>query len=87
MMHAVNPFYAARQVYRPVAETVPAGATRRVIGPATLYSSLDSARTAALEHLLQAWHTPFPSEPESVKLELTEMRAQVEVRLRQPSLF
>lgn len=51
------------------------------------YPALDAARTAALERLLRSWHTPFPSEPESVRLELAEMRRQVEDRLTQPSLF
>ncbi|MCC6358749.1 MAG: hypothetical protein IT450_08405 [Phycisphaerales bacterium] len=51
------------------------------------YSSLDAARTAALERLLRSWHTPFPSEPESVRAELADMRQQIEARLRQPSLF
>ncbi|KAA0214972.1 MAG: site-specific DNA-methyltransferase [Cyanobacteria bacterium CYA] len=37
MMLPVNPFYAARQVVRPVAAHAPAGITKRVIGNATLY--------------------------------------------------
>jgi len=51
------------------------------------FATLDAARTAALEQLLRSWHQPFPSEPDSVRAELHEMRAQVEARLRQPSLF
>lgn len=51
------------------------------------FAALDAGRTAALELLLCSWHDPFPSEPEGVRVELAEMRAQVEARLRQPSLF
>ncbi|MBK8915554.1 MAG: hypothetical protein IPM64_13325 [Phycisphaerales bacterium] len=51
------------------------------------FSTLDAARTAALELLLRSWHDPFPSEPDSVRTELVAMRAQVEARLRQPTLF
>lgn len=51
------------------------------------FATIDAARTAALEQLLRSWHTPFPSEPDSVRNELAEMRAQVEARLRQPTLF
>lgn len=51
------------------------------------YSTLDAARTAALEQLLREWHTPFPSDADSVRTELADMRRQIEERLRQPSLF
>lgn len=51
------------------------------------YATLEAARTAALEHLLGAWHKPFPSDPESVQRELNEMRRQIEARLAQPTLF
>ncbi|QOJ14001.1 MAG: hypothetical protein HRU75_04830 [Planctomycetia bacterium] len=51
------------------------------------YPTLDAARTAALERFLRSWHSPYPSDPESVRLELAEMRQQVESRLTQPSLF
>lgn len=37
MMHAVNPFYAARRVSPPVTAAVQADITKRVIGNATLY--------------------------------------------------
>lgn len=51
------------------------------------YPTPDAARTAALERLLRSWHTPFPSEPESVRRELVEMRQEIASRLQQPSLF
>lgn len=51
------------------------------------YPALTVARTAALEHLLRAWHTPFPSDPDSVQGELFDMRRQIENRLAQPTLF
>lgn len=51
------------------------------------YATIDAARTAALERLLRSWHKPFPSDPESVRAELSEMRQQIEARLRQPTLF
>lgn len=51
------------------------------------YPTLEMARSAALEHLLRAWHKPFPSEPESVRRELNDMRRQIEDRLAQPMLF
>ncbi|GIK23576.1 MAG: hypothetical protein BroJett005_29900 [Ignavibacteriota bacterium] len=51
------------------------------------FATLDAGRTAALVLLLRSWHAPFPSEPESVRAELADMRAQVEARLRQPTLF
>lgn len=51
------------------------------------FDTLAAVRTAALERLLRSWHEPFPSEPDSVRAELIDMRAQVEARLRQPSLF
>lgn len=51
------------------------------------FATLDAGRTAALVLLLRSWHAPFPSETESVQAELADMRAQVEARLRQPTLF
>lgn len=51
------------------------------------YVSLDAARTAGLERLLRSWHSPFPGDPDSVKKELSEMRSQIELHLKQPSLF
>jgi hypothetical protein len=51
------------------------------------FSTLDAARIAALEELLQRWPKPFPSDPQSVHDELAAMRHQVASRIRQPSLF
>lgn len=51
------------------------------------FVTLDAARTAALEQLLRHWHMPFSSDPQSVHQELHRLREQVEVQLRQPSLF
>ena len=51
------------------------------------YATCDAARIAGLEELLRKWHTPFPSDPESVHEELADLRQQIEVQLRQPSLF
>lgn len=51
------------------------------------FDTKDAARSAALNALLRHWHTPFPSEPQSVQDELRSMREQVESHLRQPSLF
>lgn len=53
----------------------------------TAYSSALAARTAALEQLLRSWHAPNPSDPDSVRSELLELRRQIEVHLRQPTLF
>ncbi len=47
----------------------------------------EAARMAALERLLKAWHSPFPSDPETVRDQLAEMRQQIEARMRQPPLF
>ncbi len=51
------------------------------------FSSYQQAREAALKDLLRCWHKPFPSEPQSVHVELNAMRQQIEDQLRQPSLF
>lgn len=51
------------------------------------FPTQEAARTAALGELIRRWHTPFPSELQSVHDELRIMREQVESRLRQPSLF
>jgi hypothetical protein len=51
------------------------------------FTRLADAITAGLDELLRRWHTPFPSEPQSVHEELNDMRRQLEAKLRQPSLF
>jgi hypothetical protein len=60
-------------------------------GPITIdgpgYPTIDAARTAGLEELLRRWHAPFPSDPQSVRDELADLRRQVEAHLQQPSLF
>jgi len=50
-------------------------------------STPTAARMAALERILKAWHSPLPSDPETVRDQLAEMRQQIEARMRQPSLF
>lgn len=60
-------------------------------GPVSLdspgFTTVTAAIDAGLEDLLQRWHKPFPTEPDSVHNELNDMRQQVEARLKQPSLF
>lgn len=60
-------------------------------GPITFhcpgYPTIEAARIAGLEELLRRWHTPFPSDPQSVHDELSDLKCQVEARLRQPTLF
>lgn len=51
------------------------------------YPSVAAALDAGLMELLRRWHTPFPSEPQSVHDELNDMRQQIEARLRQPMLL
>lgn len=53
----------------------------------TGYSTLATARTAALQELLRKWPRAWESEPTSVHEELRELREQIESQLRQPSLF
>lgn len=51
------------------------------------YATFDAARTAGIERLLRSWHTPFASDPDSVRSELEDMRKQLEAHLQQPSLL
>ncbi len=51
------------------------------------FATREAAGAAACESLLRAWHMPFPSDTESVRSDLAEMRAQIEARLMQPTLF
>lgn len=51
------------------------------------HQTIDAARMAGLDELLRRWHTPFPSDPQSVHAELADLRAQVESRRVQTSLF
>jgi hypothetical protein len=51
------------------------------------YATFALARIAGLEQLLQRWHKPFPSEPQSVHVELRIMREQIGAQLCQPTLF
>jgi len=49
--------------------------------------SIEAARSAAIEEMLSRWHSPFPSDPASVREELRRLREQLEAQLQQPSLF
>lgn len=51
------------------------------------YPTLAAATTAGLEEILRRWPTRFPSDPQSVQTELSELRRQIEDRLYQPQLF
>jgi len=51
------------------------------------FSSLASARDAAIEAMLRRFPQPFHSEPASVHAELRDLREQVTAHLLQPSLF
>lgn len=51
------------------------------------YATLNAATDAAIDELLRRWPKAFAQEPQGVHVELSEMRSQVESRLRQPSLF
>lgn len=51
------------------------------------FATIAAAIDAGLSELLRRWHAPFPSEPQSVHDELSDMRQEIEARLRQPSLF
>ena len=51
------------------------------------FATLDAARTAGLMELLRSWHEPNPSDANSVREELADMRRQIESHLRQPTLF
>jgi hypothetical protein len=50
------------------------------------YPTLAAARTAAIEQMLRQWHTPFPSEPESIRVELPEIRREVSLTSRTDSV-
>lgn len=51
------------------------------------YIAINAARDAALAELLRRWHTPFPSDPQSVRDELRILLEQIDRQLSQPSLF
>jgi len=51
------------------------------------HGTREAAITAGTEEILQKMHTPFPSDPNSVREELREITAQLQNRLRQPSLL
>lgn len=57
--------------------------TRRDEGYATLQAAKDAGTAATLAR----WPTGWPSDPDSVKAELAELRRQIEARQRQPMLF
>jgi hypothetical protein len=51
------------------------------------YASFADARTAGMDELLRRWHTPFPSDPNSVHEELADMRQQIVSQLQQPKFL
>jgi hypothetical protein len=63
------------------------GFSTPISGSCQGFSSIEAARTAAIERMLCRWHSPFPSDPASVHEELRKLREQLESHLRQPSLF
>ena len=53
----------------------------------TGFASQNAAKEAATQELLRRFPKPWASEPQSVHDELRELRAMIEARFRQPSLF
>lgn len=51
------------------------------------FLTVPAAITAGMQKLLRQWRFPDPSESHTVQHELTDMRRQIEARLRQPTLF
>lgn len=51
------------------------------------FHTVEAARTAALEQLLRSCPKSFPSDPESIRVELFDLHRQVTTRLSQPTLF
>jgi hypothetical protein len=51
------------------------------------YVSFADAKTAGLEELLREWPSGLHGEPQSVLVELADLREQIAIQLRQPSLF
>lgn len=51
------------------------------------HATLAAARAAGLAELLSRWPPPFPSDPHAVRVELADLRRQIESRRRQPTLF
>jgi hypothetical protein len=51
------------------------------------FATLAEARDAGLQRLLARWPAVWPSEPQSVRDELQAMKAQIQARFSQPSLF
>ncbi len=60
-------------------------------GPITImdegFATFSAARDAGMLELLKRWPKARPSEPQSVHAELRELKAQIERRFSQPSLF
>ena len=54
---------------------------------ATGFASESAAKEAATQELLRRFPKPWASEPQSVHDELRELRAMIEGKFRQPSLF
>ena len=51
------------------------------------FPTLQAAKDAGTAAMLARWPTGWPSDPDSVRAELADMRRQIEARQRQPSLF
>ena len=51
------------------------------------FDSPSAAKEAATQEMLRRFPKPWPSEPQSVHDELRELKAMIEAKFRQPSLF
>ena len=54
---------------------------------ATGFTSASAAKEAATQELLRRFPKPWASDPQSVHDELRELKAMIEAKFRQPSLF
>jgi hypothetical protein len=51
------------------------------------FLTYQQAKEAGIKRLSDKLHKPFPTEPDSVKAELADLRQQIESHMVQPSLF
>ena len=58
-----------------------------IVAKATGFTSENAAKETATQELLRRFPKPSASDPQSVHDELRELRAMVEARFREPSLF
>jgi hypothetical protein len=58
-----------------------------IFAKATGFASQSAAKEAATQELLRRFPKPWASEPQSVHDELRELRAMIEAKHREPSLF